>query len=82
MWACRTLDVWNPLDGHVLFRLHVDCRELENTSPTSAVVPPRSAVRLPVIFQCSTKREYKRSVKASLRPAARRYQIGMVSTSS
>ncbi|KAF0305570.1 Cilia- and flagella-associated protein 47 [Amphibalanus amphitrite] len=66
VWACRTLDVWNPLDGHVLFRLHVDCRELENTSPTSAVVPPRSAVRLPVIFQCSTKREYRRVIKYSI----------------
>ncbi|XP_037079631.1 cilia- and flagella-associated protein 47-like [Pollicipes pollicipes] len=66
VWACRTLDVRNPLERPVLFRLHVDCKELEHTTPTSAVVLPRSVVRLPVVFQCSTKQEYKRVIKYSI----------------
>lgn len=56
------LNIVNSLDHFIHIVVHVDCRELRQTSPLSQVVPPRSKAILPLIFDSGNKGKFQRSL--------------------
>ena len=60
--STKLLNIVNNLDQYIHVNVHVDCRELRQTSPLSQVVPPLSKAVLPLIFESNTKGKFQRSL--------------------
>ena len=58
----RELNIVNNLNQFIHVVVHVDCRELRQTSPLSQVVPPCSKALLPLIFDSGNKGCFQRSL--------------------
>ncbi|XP_029458968.1 cilia- and flagella-associated protein 47 [Rhinatrema bivittatum] len=58
----KQMHIVNNLPAYIWVQLEIDCKELQQTSPLSHVVPPMSKTRIPVILETNTLGEFKKTI--------------------
>ncbi|NXY41348.1 CFA47 protein, partial [Ceuthmochares aereus] len=59
--AARKLHIINKLLVHIWIQVEIKTDELQQTSPLSQVVPPRTKTHIPIVFEPNTLGMFKRS---------------------
>ncbi|XP_030044910.1 cilia- and flagella-associated protein 47-like, partial [Microcaecilia unicolor] len=58
----RQMYIINNLPKFIWVQLEIDCKELQQTSPLSHVLPPTSKTRIPVVLETTTLGDFKKSI--------------------
>jgi hypothetical protein len=58
--SVRHLDFLNTLDEQIFVELETDCIELRQSSPLTQIVPPKSKVSFPIVFESNIIQSFQR----------------------
>nr|XP_033803452.1 cilia- and flagella-associated protein 47 isoform X2 [Geotrypetes seraphini] len=62
----KQMYIINNLPTYIWVQFEIDCKELQQTSPLSHVVPPMSKTRIPVVLEITTLGQFKKSINYTI----------------
>ncbi|XP_046848828.1 cilia- and flagella-associated protein 47-like, partial [Xenia sp. Carnegie-2017] len=62
----KYLTIGNNLNQHIHAVVHIDCRELRQSSPLSQVIPPHSSARINLVFESIAKGSFERNIQYTI----------------